>query len=143
MPGILEAIQKDDEELREGSLQALEALALRLPTEVTPYLGEIVQIGLQFIKYDPVSYFCSQQALSFTDLSQNYAGGDDEDEEMADADDDEDDDDDLDECAETFSGSPVHSEVDLDTLMTKILRTKSVALLQSYLPELLEPVRSF
>lgn len=61
VPGILEAIQKDDEELREGSLQALEALALRLPTEVTPYLGEIVQIGLQFIKYDPVSYFCSQR----------------------------------------------------------------------------------
>lgn len=57
VPGILDAIQKDDEELREGSLQALEALVLRLPTEATPYLGTIVQVGLQFIKYDPVSCF--------------------------------------------------------------------------------------
>lgn len=57
VPGILEAVHKDDEELREGSLQALEALTLRLPTEVTPYLGAIVQVGLQFIKYDPVSGF--------------------------------------------------------------------------------------
>ncbi|KAF7784838.1 hypothetical protein Agabi119p4_1003 [Agaricus bisporus var. burnettii] len=82
VPGILEAVHKDDEELREGSLQALEALTLRLPTEVTPYLGAIVQVGLQFIKYDP-----------------NYAGDDDEDEEMADAD-DEDDEDDLDEYSD-------------------------------------------
>ena len=54
MPGILKAIQKDDEELREGSLQALEALLLRCPTEITPYLSSIIQAGNQFIKYDPV-----------------------------------------------------------------------------------------
>lgn len=74
VPGILKSIQKDDEELREGSLQALEALLLRCPTEITPYLSSIIQAGNQFIKYDP-----------------NYAGGDDEDEEMADADEDDDD----------------------------------------------------
>ncbi|KNZ72732.1 Cullin-associated NEDD8-dissociated protein 1, partial [Termitomyces sp. J132] len=74
VPGILKAVQKDDDELREGSLQALEAILLRCPTEATPYLDAIVQSGNQFIKYDP-----------------NYAG-DDEDEEMADVDDDEDDD---------------------------------------------------
>ncbi|TFK28383.1 TIP120-domain-containing protein [Coprinopsis marcescibilis] len=72
VPGILKAIQKDDEELRESSLQALEALVLRCSSEVTPYQSGIIQAGNQFIKYDP-----------------NYAG-DDEDEEMADADDDED-----------------------------------------------------
>lgn len=36
--------------------QALETLLLRSPTEATPFLSSIVQIGSQFIKYDPVSY---------------------------------------------------------------------------------------
>lgn len=36
--------------------QALETLLLRSPTEATPFLSSIVQIGNQFIKYDPVSY---------------------------------------------------------------------------------------
>ncbi|KAJ7366442.1 armadillo-type protein [Mycena albidolilacea] len=72
VPGVLKAVQRDDDELREGSLQALEALLLRCPTEITPYVAPITQAGTQFIKYDP-----------------NYAGDDDEDEEMADADDDD------------------------------------------------------
>ncbi|KAK7039295.1 Cullin-associated nedd8-dissociated protein 1 [Favolaschia claudopus] len=62
VPGVLKA----------GGLQALEALLLRCPTEITPYVAPITQTGIQYIKYDP-----------------NYAG-DDEDEEMADADDDDD-----------------------------------------------------
>ncbi|KAF7297547.1 Cullin-associated nedd8-dissociated protein 1 [Mycena kentingensis (nom. inval.)] len=73
VPGVIKAVQRDDDELREGSLQALEALVLRCPTEITSYLPQIIQAGVQFIKHDP-----------------NYAG-DDEDEEMADADDDEED----------------------------------------------------
>ncbi|KAK7001853.1 Cullin-associated nedd8-dissociated protein 1 [Favolaschia claudopus] len=72
VPGVLKAVQRDDDELREGGLQALEALLLRCPTEITPYVAPITQAGIQYIKYDP-----------------NYAG-DDEDEEMADADDDDD-----------------------------------------------------
>ncbi|KAF8878431.1 armadillo-type protein [Infundibulicybe gibba] len=79
VPGILKATQKDDEELREGCLQALEALLLRCPTEIAPYLQSIVTIGNNLIKYDP-----------------NYAGNDDGDEEMADAE-DEDEDADLDD----------------------------------------------
>ncbi|KAJ6521352.1 armadillo-type protein [Mycena vulgaris] len=75
VPGVLKAVQRDDDELREGSLQALEALLLRCPTEITPYVGPIMQAGSQYIKYDP-----------------NYAG-DDEDEEMTDADDEDDEDD--------------------------------------------------
>ncbi|KAK7047997.1 Cullin-associated nedd8-dissociated protein 1 [Favolaschia claudopus] len=71
VPGVLKAVQRDDDELREGGLQALEALLLRCPTEITPYVAPITQTGIQYIKYDP-----------------NYAG-DDEDEEMADADDDD------------------------------------------------------
>ena len=93
VPGILKAIQKDDEELREGSLQALEALLLRCPTEITPYLSSIIQAGNQFIKYDPVCIIRDFSPFDLNLIIQNYAGGDDEDEEMADADEDDDDDD--------------------------------------------------
>ncbi|KAK7019727.1 hypothetical protein VNI00_017966 [Paramarasmius palmivorus] len=79
VPQVLKAVQREDDELREGCLQALEALVLRCPSEVTSYLPSIIQVGNQFIKYDP-----------------NYAGGDD-DEEMADADEDDEDEDDLDD----------------------------------------------
>ena len=56
VPGIVKALQKDDEELRESGLQALEALVLRCPTEITPFLTGIIQAGTQFIKYDPVRF---------------------------------------------------------------------------------------
>ncbi|KAI6142115.1 armadillo-type protein [Pisolithus tinctorius] len=75
IPGILKAVQRDDDELREGCLQALETLLLRSSAEATPFLPSIIQTGIQYIKYDP-----------------NYTGGD-EDEEMAEADGDEDDED--------------------------------------------------
>ncbi|KAL0945592.1 hypothetical protein HGRIS_014751 [Hohenbuehelia grisea] len=72
--GLLKASQRDDSELQESSLVALETILLRCPAETTPFLASIVQAGTQFIKYDP-----------------NYAGGDeDDDEEMGDADDDDD-----------------------------------------------------
>ncbi|KAI0638875.1 ARM repeat-containing protein [Trametes polyzona] len=74
VPSVLKDSQRDDEELRESCLQALEALVLRCPSEITPFLSSTIQVGNQYIKYDP-----------------NYAGGDaDEDEEMADEDDDDD-----------------------------------------------------
>lgn len=73
IPGILKCVNRDDEELRDGCLQALEALVLRCPSEVTIYLPSVIQVANQLIKYDP-----------------NYAGGDDEDEEMVDAEDDDD-----------------------------------------------------
>ncbi|PBK61875.1 ARM repeat-containing protein [Armillaria solidipes] len=73
--GILKAVQRDDDELREGCLQALEAIVLRCPNEATPYLSSFIQISTQYIKYDP-----------------NYAE-DDEDEDMADPDEDDEDDD--------------------------------------------------
>ncbi|KAI9445588.1 TIP120-domain-containing protein [Lactarius indigo] len=74
IPGILRVVDPDDEELREGALQALESIVLRIPAEVTPFLGTIIQVAIKYIKFDP-----------------NYAGGgDDEDEEMLDEDDDAD-----------------------------------------------------
>lgn len=77
IPGVLKAAAQDDDESHEYALQTLEIFVLRCPTEIAPFLGQIVQTGIKLIRYDP-----------------NYAG-DDEDEEMADmdAEDDEDDDD--------------------------------------------------
>lgn len=77
LPGIFSAISKDDPELKESCLQTLESLVLRCPQEITPCLNQIINAGLEYIKYDP-----------------NYAADDeeDEDEEMEDADDDDDDD---------------------------------------------------
>jgi cullin-associated NEDD8-dissociated protein 1 len=73
VPGILKAIQTDDNELRENGLQvfyrlssrfqesfrlqALEAIVLRCPAEVVPFLSPIIQAGNQFIKYDPVRFW--------------------------------------------------------------------------------------
>ncbi|KAG7090596.1 hypothetical protein E1B28_009701 [Marasmius oreades] len=112
VPPITKAIQRDDDELREGCLQALEVLLLRCPGELTPYISSVIQVGNQYIKYDP-----------------NYAGGDEE-EEM-DVDDDGDDDDaELDEYSD-----------DEDTSY-KIRRsaTKLLAALIATRPELLSVV---
>ncbi|KAF8824090.1 hypothetical protein HHX47_DHR9000534 [Lentinula edodes] len=54
MPGIVKAVQREDDELREGCLQALEILLLRCPAEIGPYVPSIVQVGNQYIKYDPI-----------------------------------------------------------------------------------------
>ncbi|KAI5986283.1 ARM repeat-containing protein [Pisolithus marmoratus] len=75
IPGVLKAVQRDDDELCEGCLQALETLLLRSSAEATPFLSSVIQTGIQYIKYDP-----------------NYTGGD-EDEEMAEADEDDEDED--------------------------------------------------
>ena len=36
-------------------LKALETLLLRSPGEATPFVDSMVQVGTQYIKYDPVS----------------------------------------------------------------------------------------
>ena len=62
LPGILDAAAKDDDELREYALQALEVSVLRCPTEITPFLGQVVQTGTRLIKYDPVSAYSRVRA---------------------------------------------------------------------------------
>lgn len=76
VPGILRVVDQDDEELREGSLQvksslgwpsslysilckALESIVLKMPAEVTPFLGVTIQVATKYIKFDPVSRFTS------------------------------------------------------------------------------------
>lgn len=40
--------------IHEG-VQALESLVFRCPGEISPHIATVIQAGLQFIKYDPVS----------------------------------------------------------------------------------------
>ena len=96
VPRVLQACVKEDAELREGSLQALEAFVLKCPSEIPPFLGSIIGLSVQLIKYDPVSklhkYFTS---IEYNGTNyQNYAAEDadeeDEDEQMDDVNDDED-----------------------------------------------------
>ncbi|KAG8723447.1 hypothetical protein FRC09_003293 [Ceratobasidium sp. 395] len=83
VPGVLAGIARGDEELREAGLQALELLTLRCPSEIAPFLPDLITAGTTYIKYDP-----------------NYAADDDdndgEDEAMADAEDEEEEDEDED-----------------------------------------------
>ena len=84
-PGVLEAAAREDDELREYALQvgllgfavgvradfvlvllqALEVFILRCPTEVTPFLPQIIQVGVKYIKYDPVR--CPNLQVYFRD----------------------------------------------------------------------------
>lgn len=88
VPLILKASAIDDDDLREGALQALEALVLKCPTQVAPSIIQVVSLGTSLLKHDP-----------------NYASNDDEDEdvEMADASDEEDADDEDDDFGDEYS----------------------------------------
>ncbi|KAI9034670.1 armadillo-type protein [Hyaloraphidium curvatum] len=69
-----------DDELREYCLQTVEGLVLRSPTEsLGPYMDKIVDLGLEYIRYDP-----------------NYGGDDEDEDEDMDGDGDEEDEDDED-----------------------------------------------
>ena len=54
VPGVLKAAAREDDELREYALQALEVFVLRCPGEISAFLGQIVQTGTKLIKYDPI-----------------------------------------------------------------------------------------
>ncbi|KIO24797.1 hypothetical protein M407DRAFT_244321 [Tulasnella calospora MUT 4182] len=86
VPGILTAVKRDDSDLREGCLQTLETLVMRCPSEIAPYLPQIMAVASDLVKYDP-----------------NYTVDDeDEEDEKMDEDEEEDEDDD-DEIAEDYS----------------------------------------
>jgi len=43
----------NDDELRENCFQCLESLVMRCPKEISPYLNDITELCLKYIKYDP------------------------------------------------------------------------------------------
>lgn len=68
MPRILPlALTEDEDETREVTLQTLETLLLRCPSEVTPFMSQCIDAACSSISHDP-----------------NYAGGEDSDEDMED-----------------------------------------------------------
>ena len=69
---------EEEDELREACLQTMEYVVLRCPTEVTPFIGQIVDLSITLLKHDP-----------------NYAGSDGSDDEMADEEGFESDEDDI------------------------------------------------
>ena len=54
VPRILPATSSTDPDLYEGTLHTLETFVYRCPNEMAPYLGSVIQVGVQAIKYDPV-----------------------------------------------------------------------------------------
>ncbi|CAO3690585.1 unnamed protein product [Rhizopus microsporus] len=87
VPIIIACTKKsdDDDELREICLQTLESFVYRCPTEASPFVNEIIQLALEYIKYDP-----------------NFAGSDDDEDEFEaeDEDMDADEDDEFDDIAD-------------------------------------------
>ena len=55
--GVAAATGKEDDELREYALQTLEVFVLRCPSEVTPFLSQIIQAPAKLIKYNPYVVF--------------------------------------------------------------------------------------
>ncbi|XP_067665996.1 cullin-associated NEDD8-dissociated protein 1-like [Haliotis asinina] len=53
IPLIVRFCKEDDDELREYCLQAFESFVRRCPKEVSPFIGEIITICLQYICHDP------------------------------------------------------------------------------------------
>lgn len=42
-----------DDELREICFQSLESFVIRCPTEITPFVDQIIELALTYLKYDP------------------------------------------------------------------------------------------
>jgi cullin-associated NEDD8-dissociated protein 1 len=62
---------------------------LKMPAEVTPFLGAIIQVATKYIKFDPVSQFTHPLYVTLIAIKNYAGGGDDDDEEMLDEDDDD------------------------------------------------------
>ncbi|KAK4057022.1 hypothetical protein OIO90_001922 [Microbotryomycetes sp. JL221] len=66
LPLVIDTLSvNDDDELKEGGLQALEAFALKCPTDSASFFQQFIQAGTTWLKYDP-----------------NYAGDDEEDDDV-------------------------------------------------------------
>ncbi|ORX91195.1 Cullin-associated NEDD8-dissociated protein 1 [Basidiobolus meristosporus CBS 931.73] len=121
LPIVIVYAKEEDDELREYCLQALESLVLRCPTEITRYIPTIIDLCLEYIKYDP-----------------NFEDPDDDDEADENAMDEDEDEDEEDEFDDEFS--------DDDDISWKVRRSASkvfsaiISTRHELLPKLYETV---
>jgi len=83
---------EQNEELRENCLNCFEALVEQCPKDITPYLQQIIQLSVKYIKFDP-NYEDEDEADEGDDIDtadDDDEQGDDDDDEEADISDDDD-----------------------------------------------------
>lgn len=74
----------DDDELREGCIQAFEAFVVACPGEMSPYLPQVITLALEFLQYDPNYNYDADD-----DDEMDFSGSDAESEDDFDDDDDD------------------------------------------------------
>ena len=55
-----------DDELREICFQSLESFVIRCPTEITPFVDQIIDLALTYLKYDP-NYAADEDEVCFVE----------------------------------------------------------------------------
>ncbi|KAH8556542.1 armadillo-type protein [Umbelopsis sp. PMI_123] len=80
-----------DDELREICFQSLESFVIRCPTEITPFVDQIIDLALTYLKYDP-NYAADEDESEDEEMQDEADDGDEEDDdEIEDYSDDDDD----------------------------------------------------
>ncbi|KAJ3156741.1 Cullin-associated NEDD8-dissociated protein 1 [Geranomyces michiganensis] len=88
LPLVFQYMERQDDELRENCLHALDSFVLRCPTEMTPHITKVVALALKYIKYDPNFQYDSEDesAMDVDGDGDAEADGDDEDEDESEED---------------------------------------------------------
>lgn len=90
IPIIVEYSQvESDDELRETCIQTLESFVCKCPKEITPYIGQVTDLCLEFLCYDP-NYNYGDENENSMDVNDDYPDDDlddDDEEEYSDDDD--------------------------------------------------------
>ncbi|GAA6010571.1 hypothetical protein JCM10207_007744 [Rhodosporidiobolus poonsookiae] len=108
VPLVLRGSEKEDDEGKEGVLQCLESLALKLPSEIAAHLSAIIDKATELLKYDP-----------------NYAGDDEDgDEEMGDAEDEDELDDEFEDEYDDEDDTSWKVRRSATKLLTSIITTR-------------------
>ncbi|CAO3635273.1 unnamed protein product [Cunninghamella blakesleeana] len=119
VPIVLEYTKQadEDDELREICLQTLESFVLRCPSDISKFIDEIINLGLEYLKYDP-----------------NYAQDDDDDDDVMDEDEDDEDDeyDDIADYSDDDDDMSWKVRRSATKLLTSVIETRSEILSQLY-----------
>ncbi|KAJ3158045.1 Cullin-associated NEDD8-dissociated protein 1 [Geranomyces variabilis] len=95
LPLVFEYMERQDDELRENCLHALDSFVLRCPTEMTPYISKVVALAVKYIKYDPNFQYESDVDAAMDVDGEGDADGEDDDEEEDEDEEDYSDEDDV------------------------------------------------